>query len=76
MGIARAQLTVRHFVLQSAQYLTATESAEYSSDETTARWIAETPVVVGTGGSGLAALPNLGKVHFTNADVNGKARLL
>jgi hypothetical protein len=53
-----------------------TESTAYSSDETTAEWIVETPVVVGTGGSGLAALPNLGRVHFTKADVNGKAAAL
>jgi len=48
-----------------------TESTAYPSDESTAEWIVETPVVVGGGGTGVANLPNLGKVKFTNAQVNG-----
>lgn len=48
-----------------------TENTAYSSSELTAEWIVETPVVVGTGGTGVAKLPDLGKVHFTNAEVNG-----
>ena len=52
-----------------------TESTAYSSSELTAEWIVETPVVVGTGGTGVAKLPNLGEVHFTNAEVNGERRL-
>jgi hypothetical protein len=48
-----------------------TESTAYSSSELTAEWIVETPVVVGTGGTGVAKLPRLGDVHFTNAEVNG-----
>jgi hypothetical protein len=48
-----------------------TESTPYSSSELTAEWIVETPVVVGTSGTGVAHLPDLGKVHFTNAEVNG-----
>jgi Peptidase A4 family len=47
-------------------------STAYSSSELTAEWIEETPVVVGTSGSGIANLPNLTKVHFTAARVNGK----
>lgn len=50
-----------------------TESTTYSSSELTAEWIVETPVVVGTGGSGVAKLPNLGKVHFYNAKANGRS---
>jgi Peptidase A4 family len=50
-----------------------TESTAYPSDESTAEWIVETPVVVSTGGgTGIADLPNLGKVKFTDAKVNGK----
>jgi len=47
-----------------------TENTAYSSSELTAEWIVETPVVVGTGGSGVAKLPDLGNVHFTNAQAN------
>jgi hypothetical protein len=46
-------------------------STAYSSSELTAEWIEETPVVVSTGGSGIAALPNLTRVHFSAAKVNG-----
>jgi Peptidase A4 family len=50
-----------------------TESTAYPSDESTAEWIVETPVIVSTsGGSGVASLPNLGKVKFVDAAVNGK----
>ncbi len=48
-----------------------TETLPYASSELTAEWIEETPVVVGTSGTGLAALPNLSTVTFTNATVNG-----
>jgi hypothetical protein len=47
------------------------ETLPYPSTETTAEWIEETPLEVGTSGSGLAALPNLSTVGFTGADVNG-----
>jgi hypothetical protein len=50
-----------------------TISTPYPSDESTAEWIVETPVEVGTSGEGIADLPNLGKVKFTGAEVNGKA---
>jgi hypothetical protein len=43
----------------------------YSSTHLTAEWIAETPITIGTGGTGFAALPNLSQVHFDNALLNG-----
>ena len=42
----------------------------YSSSMDTAEWIEETPLIIGTGGTGLAAMPNLGTVHFTSATLN------
>jgi Peptidase A4 family len=48
-----------------------TEDTAYSSTEATAEWIVETPVVVGTSGSSVSTLPELGKVKFTGAEVNG-----
>ena len=42
----------------------------YTSTHTTAEWIVETPLSFGTGGVGLTALPNLGKVHFDSAKAN------
>jgi hypothetical protein len=47
------------------------ETLPYSSDESTAEWIEETPTEISTSGTGLAALPNLGTVNFTDATVNG-----
>jgi hypothetical protein len=43
----------------------------YSSTHATAEWIEETPLTFGTGGAGLAALPNLTNVPFTSATTNG-----
>lgn len=43
----------------------------YSSSMDTAEWIEETPLVVGTGGAGLAHMPNLGVVHFRGGTLNG-----
>jgi hypothetical protein len=48
-----------------------TKQLQYTSDYSTAEWIVETPVTVGTGGTGIASLPDLGNVHFTKAEVNG-----
>jgi hypothetical protein len=48
-----------------------TETVPYTSDESTAEWIEETPTEIGTSGTGLAALPNLTTVHFSRATVNG-----
>jgi hypothetical protein len=42
----------------------------YSSSMDTAEWIEETPLEIGTTGSGLAAMPNLGSVHFKDATLN------
>lgn len=47
------------------------QTVPYTSDESTAEWIEETPTEIGTTGTGLAALPNLTTVHFTQATVNG-----
>jgi hypothetical protein len=43
----------------------------YSSTHATAEWIEETPLVIGTGGAGLAALPNLTNPAFNSATANG-----
>jgi Peptidase A4 family len=43
----------------------------YSSSEDTVEWIEETPLEIGTNGTGLAAMPNLTTVHFVNATYNG-----
>jgi hypothetical protein len=47
------------------------QTVPYASDESTAEWIEETPTEIGTTGTGLAALPNLTTVKFTQATVNG-----
>ena len=46
-------------------------TAPYSSTHATAEWIEETPLVFGTGGAGLAALPNLTNTPFTSGTTNG-----
>src|SRR3954453_19238509 len=48
-----------------------TTTVPYSSTHATAEWIEETPLTFGTGGAGLAALPNLTSVPFTAATTNG-----
>jgi hypothetical protein len=47
-----------------------TETLPYSSDESTAEWIEETPTEISTS-PGLASLPNLSTVQFTDATANG-----
>jgi Peptidase A4 family len=42
----------------------------YTSSMDTAEWIEETPLIIGTGGTGVAAMPSLGTVHFTSAALN------
>jgi peptidase A4-like protein len=42
-----------------------------TSSHDTAEWIVETPLTFGTGGAGLANMPNLSRVHFDRARVNG-----
>lgn len=43
----------------------------YSSSMDTVEWIEETPLLIGTQGSGLATMPNLTTVHFLNSSYNG-----
>jgi hypothetical protein len=45
-------------------------STPYASSMDTAEWIEETPLVIGTGGTGLAAMPDLGTVRFIRATLN------
>jgi hypothetical protein len=47
------------------------ETIPYTSDESTAEWIEETPTEIGTSGASLAALPDLTTVNFSHATVNG-----
>jgi len=44
-------------------------SVPYPSDYSTAEWIEETPLVIGS--TGFAPMPKLGTVHFDKATVNG-----
>jgi hypothetical protein len=48
-----------------------TTTVPYPSTHATAEWIEETPLTIGTSGTGLAALPNLSNTPFTSATVNG-----
>jgi hypothetical protein len=50
---------------------TFSTTTPYTSSMDTAEWIEETPLEIGTGGTGLAAMPTLGTVNFTNATLNG-----
>jgi hypothetical protein len=50
---------------------TFSQTVPYPSTHLTAEWIEETPLLIGTNGAGLSAMPNLGTVHFTNSTVNG-----
>jgi hypothetical protein len=43
----------------------------YSSGMDTAEWIEETPLQIGTSGTGLSAMPDLGSVPFYGATLNG-----
>jgi len=49
---------------------TFTTTVPYSSTHGTAEWIVETPIVIGTNGTGVAAMPNLAKTQFTNVKTN------
>jgi hypothetical protein len=55
--------------LSTGQQFTTT--TEYSSSEDTVEWIEETPLEIGTTGTGIAAMPNLTPVHFGHATYNG-----
>lgn len=48
----------------------------YPSTGGSAEWIEETPLLIGTSGTGISALPNLGTVHFSGATTNGAAAKL
>ena len=48
-----------------------TTTVPYASTHTTAEWIEENPLVLGTGGTGFATLPNLTSPSFDLATVNG-----
>jgi hypothetical protein len=50
---------------------TFTTTVPYPSTHLTAEWIEETPTVIGTGGVGLAALPNLTDPFFDHGTTNG-----
>jgi hypothetical protein len=52
---------------------TFTTTVPYTSTHATAEWIQETPVVIGTDGTGFAALPNLSTNAFSAARTNGAA---
>jgi hypothetical protein len=47
------------------------QTVSYSSSHATAEWIEETPTVINSNGAALAKLPNLTRVHFDNATING-----
>lgn len=47
-----------------------TTTVPYSSTHATAEWIVETPIVIGTGGTGFAAMPNLATTQFSSVMVN------
>jgi Peptidase A4 family len=49
------------------------KSTAYPSTMATAEWIEETPLLIGGGTSGIAALPKLSTVHITGATANGVA---
>jgi hypothetical protein len=48
----------------------------YTSTGGSAEWIEETPLLIGTDGTGISALPKLGSVHFGGATTNGAAAKL
>ena len=50
---------------------TFTTTVPYTSTHATAEWIQETPLLIGTDGTGLADLPNLTTNSFTGAKTNG-----
>lgn len=50
---------------------TATETIPYPSDYSTAEFVEETPLEVGTSDAGLSSMPSLSTVGFSKAEVNG-----
>jgi hypothetical protein len=55
---------------------TFSTTVPYTSTHSTAEWIEETPLTVGSGGTGEASLPNLTPTQFGGATVNGAAARL
>jgi hypothetical protein len=51
---------------------TFTTTVPYTSSHASAEWIEETPLMLGTGDSGLAPLPALKETPFSGATVNGE----
>jgi hypothetical protein len=49
---------------------TFTQTVPYPSDHLTAEWITETPTLIGTSGTSLAAMPNLSGASFSSAETN------
>jgi hypothetical protein len=47
-----------------------TTTVPYASTHGTVEWIEETPITVGTGGTGFAAMPKIAPMQFTNPRVN------
>jgi hypothetical protein len=50
---------------------TFSTTVPYPSTQSTAEWIEETPLTIGSGGTGQASLPNLTTSVFDNATLNG-----
>jgi hypothetical protein len=50
-----------------------TQTVPYPSSHLTAEWITETPTLIGTSGTGLAAMPNLSNANFSAAKTNSAA---
>jgi hypothetical protein len=55
---------------------TYTTSVAYPSSMGTAEWVLETPLLIGTGGTGIAAMPNLSGMKFYRTVANGSSVLL
>jgi peptidase A4-like protein len=49
-----------------------TKTTPYTSTHATAEWILETPLLIGVGGTGLSAMPNLSSMVFDPGTLNGK----
>ena len=57
--------------VSSGQSTSVTQTIPYPSDYSTAEFIEETPLAIGTSGTGITSMPDLGTVGFSNAEVNG-----
>ena len=59
-----------------SRHETFTTTTLYPSSRATAEWIEETPVTIGTDGTGVATLPSLTRAPFDDATVNAHAAQL